>query len=547
MLEVHYTSRIINEIMQMRNFILNSLLLILLSLSIHQELRASFIPVPNDYVVITHSCGSNNGKIEILDFNLPLHNRYYWEDTGLPGSRINLAPGNYTLNIVQTNGCIESFIYTVLSAEDDCRVDFEITNLGGCCLFRLTVIVYLGTTKLDPGSYSVSWADAPHITSPYRTYSTQQIHNFTATVTLNGNCCTAVNSVTTQARPCTTADLVPENFSELPDPVFKSINFKKRLNEVYFDIDYFTIMITGNAYSCSELADIRNAILVISGRRADGFHRLRHNTLLVRVKDHPVFRGLKQGTTLNIANKGGVQKGSAVIKESEFSYTFNLLDSAYFDIAEIDSDTFRVNGHPWLTGIPSIGNDTELYVKLNNSSYNYDRTINDSQDDYFEDRDENGELVRLIKYHYPLNGYSTAIMPRQLTRVTNFLLYLTSEEIEQYKAFLRYCACFEEIEPLILSSVQDLSLPEDGENRLRIYPNPTNTAFVYLDIFNAKEGELELRLMNINGVETLANKWSGPRGASNRIVYLDNIAAGVYIAQLKYPDGSTLLQKVILF
>lgn len=83
---------------------------------------------------------------------------------------------------------------------------------------------------------------------------------------------------------------------------------------------------------------------------------------------------------------------------------------------------------------------------------------------------------------------------------------------------------------------------ETKEKELLIYPNPTETGRVTLEM---NSGEIaEIRLINITGKEVILHRLD--YGISKYVLLLDNIPNGIYFVRVQSTDNKTLVQKLVV-
>lgn len=83
---------------------------------------------------------------------------------------------------------------------------------------------------------------------------------------------------------------------------------------------------------------------------------------------------------------------------------------------------------------------------------------------------------------------------------------------------------------------------ETKQKELLIYPNPTETGQVTLEM---NSGEIsEIRLINITGKEVVLHRLDF--GLSKYVLSLDNLPNGIYFVRIQSTDNKTLVQKLVV-
>ncbi len=89
---------------------------------------------------------------------------------------------------------------------------------------------------------------------------------------------------------------------------------------------------------------------------------------------------------------------------------------------------------------------------------------------------------------------------------------------------------------------EKISSVEPGQNELRIYPNPTETGQVTLEM---NTGEIaEVRLINIAGKEVVVRKIEF--GAQKYVLPLDNLPNGIYFIRVQSTENKTVVKKLVV-
>ncbi len=83
---------------------------------------------------------------------------------------------------------------------------------------------------------------------------------------------------------------------------------------------------------------------------------------------------------------------------------------------------------------------------------------------------------------------------------------------------------------------------DSSQNELRVYPNPTQTGQVTLEM---NTGEIsEIRLINIAGKEVIYRKMDF--GAPKYVLSLDNLPNGIYFVRIKSVENKTVVKKLVV-
>jgi preprotein translocase subunit SecF len=93
------------------------------------------------------------------------------------------------------------------------------------------------------------------------------------------------------------------------------------------------------------------------------------------------------------------------------------------------------------------------------------------------------------------------------------------------------------------SGFQSINDPKDSSQyELRIYPNPTETGRVTLEM-NA--GEIsEIRVINITGKEVVSRIMEF--GTPKYLLLLENIPSGIYFVRVKNTDNKVMVRKLVV-
>lgn len=88
-------------------------------------------------------------------------------------------------------------------------------------------------------------------------------------------------------------------------------------------------------------------------------------------------------------------------------------------------------------------------------------------------------------------------------------------------------------------------LDDQGNNSMRISPNPVNTGEVTVFVDADETGSAELQLLDMNSNVTIRQKWILVKGANQLKLNTTHLASGVFSAILVYPSGKTSVIKFI--
>jgi hypothetical protein len=99
------------------------------------------------------------------------------------------------------------------------------------------------------------------------------------------------------------------------------------------------------------------------------------------------------------------------------------------------------------------------------------------------------------------------------------------------------------VRPGLYDFYQDgAGIDDTSQNELRVYPNPTETGRVTLEM---NTGEIsEIRLINIAGKEVVFRKID--LGTPKYVLLLDNLPNGIYFVRVKSMDNKTVVKKLIV-
>jgi hypothetical protein len=91
--------------------------------------------------------------------------------------------------------------------------------------------------------------------------------------------------------------------------------------------------------------------------------------------------------------------------------------------------------------------------------------------------------------------------------------------------------------------IQNITDPMDSNQyELRIYPNPTETGRVTLEM---NSGEIsEIRLINITGKEIISRIMES--GTSKYLLSLENVPSGIYFVRVKNTDNKVVVRKLVV-
>lgn len=518
------------------------------------QVSENFFDDPDNFVRIGHKCTQFGfGRIDVIEYNLPLHTHYYWEDTELPGNRPRISPGTYYLVIVKPDGCTERFPYTILDLTGGCTIEYQIIPLEGCCYNELRITVKSNGIPLRPSSYRVQWTDMPGLSSNSRTYLAYTPRTFTVNVQLNGNCCSVSQTINTPARTCPFYYTPPTAYKNIPAVALNTVSFNRRGNQPDFDMQYFSVIALINPELCKTLIDIRNKRIRITqfGRGATHPGSLVPVTRVLTFRNVPEFQRITQGTVINLHNQVIDTSGrsssvaSGIYHQTEFERSYSIYDTALFELSVIEPDSSLLTS----LSLPSPPGNEEiaLITEIDNSvpTVYYASREPEDPDDYFETRDHEGYLVKMLKYYYGFGGYSNTGGNYAFSRVPDHINPVWGIYGDPFMDFLRVCEC-PETEPVPLLASGEIQGDAGRENELFVYPNPTNVQTVNLELQSAREGAFELEILTPGGTSLLADKWQGAEGFSTRRLFLDFISPGVYLVKVSFPDRSVAIKKLIV-
>ncbi len=508
---------------------------------------------PNNFVRIGHICsattstGTGNGRIEVLEYNLPLHTSYYWEDTGLPGDRIKLDPGIYNLIIVKLDGCLEIYPYEILHLPNACTIEYEIKQLDGCCYNELIIKVKKNGILLNPNSYRIQWQGMPGISSNSITYFAYTQRTFNVNVQLNNNCCNISQQIITPARLCPAYYSVPPTLQSLPPVKLNNATFTRRGNQTQFDLNYISLLTVIDPKLCKTLIDIRNKRLRIwqFGVGNPNYRSLVPVKRTLTFKNVPEFTRIKQGTVINLISEpiDTSRNTPNLYRQSEFEKFYNINDTSLFELVVSLPDTTILNQLP----PPTIGNEEiDFVVEIDNPNTTVYYASREPVDpvDYFETRDENGFLIEMIKYYYGFTVYNSAGGNYLLSRVPDYNSPTFDIYKNLYMDFLRKCECPETTTTPLLSAVEESSI--EKRNDFFLYPNPTNVQSITLELESRQTGTFEMDIITTGGYSLLRDKWEGIEGFDTKRVFIDYFVPGVYIVKIKFPDNTTYIKKLVV-
>lgn len=498
----------------------------------------------DDYVVLTHVCGVSGGSIEVIEEHMPPHKRYYWKDTGVGGDRAGLSPGVYELAIVTLSGCEEIMPYRVYDVTEGVEIGYEISDINDCCYRKVTVYAEKGGERLSSGSYHVHWSDAPDVSSSHRVLAVYRGEEIRIGLELNGGCYEVRKTIAVSDGYCEgTGAADPRLLSEeVPSIILKDVTFAGGQHiSSGADMDFLRIKVTGVAGGCSQAIDIRGRSLVLMQREIPEGSGLRPITRVVKFKDHPVFRRVRQGSELILYMQRPAHKADGIaLRTGAYDYQFVLSDSMYFDLLEVDTEVFVEKG---------AGGVSESAEFVYYTDREGDNILESTQESGKVERkrvlNPSGRVVEMFRYVSYSEGDGSGLPGNVLYKSSDFTDGSRSGDngLSDLDRYLRDCTCLQED---IINSSHGVDVTIHTDNHFRIYPNPSNTSFIDLDIHSSTQGGFHLKMYSVEGVVLKAERWQGVQGNSLNRLYLEGLVAGMYICQLQFPDGDVQVLKLVI-
>ncbi|MEM6380123.1 MAG: hypothetical protein AAF705_18155 [Bacteroidota bacterium] len=182
-------------------------LLVLLPKSGYGQSEGSFA----ELIRLSHACNQMGGSVEFGLTGNPADYTYYWEHGPSSLSLKNLAPGSYTLVVLNQFGCEERYDIKILLITN-CYVQSYIYNAADFCTANISNVVKTSDGWPIPASaLSYTWSDG-YTGGLNRTVSKKFTASYCVTITANGSddtCCETEKCFTIQKDTrCTKKDCV---------------------------------------------------------------------------------------------------------------------------------------------------------------------------------------------------------------------------------------------------------------------------------------------------------------------------------------------------
>ena len=465
------------------------------------------------------TCGASDGSAAVNVTGGTPGYTYLWSSGGTDSLETNLAVGNYSITVTDTNGCVEIVNVTVnnIGAPGLSATKTDI-SCSGLCDGNAAVNVSGGVSP-----YTYSWSPAGGTDS---TASNLCAGIFTVTVTDDSNCIATANVTITEPAAISIGPEVSTGLS-----CFGSTD------------GTITIIASGGTGTLNYSIDSGATFTNTTGN----FTSLNAGTYNVMVKD--ANNCTQSGSILTITEPAAISIGPEVSTDLS---CFGSNDGTITIIASGGTGTLNYSIDSGATFTNTTGNFTSLnagiynvMVKDANNCTQPGSTLTITEPAaitappiLFTD-DTNGSDVGtatiFVSGGTPSYTYSWA----PFGGIDSVAVGLTAGTYTVIVTDVNGCNYMDSV---IVGNITGISELAVTDNHIRFYPNPTN-GNITLEIKNLQTGNLAIEVFNILGNTVYSKSYNPPSGKYE--LNLSGLNNGIYFVRIKIDDHG-FITKVIL-